>query len=228
MRAPALRFCWLVAAFVVLGAAPSAQAQLSEVGVRLHSGMALPFGAFGGFYDPGVAVRVDVDYPVRDRVDVVLDLGLDFINSQSGTYIPDTHLWRYQLGVEADLLGDRDATFRVRPYAGLGAVTFRTKDFQVDNSTPADRSTWTNQERRNYPGYLEKITKTYLTGSGGLRLALDAGDNVVWWLSGGLNWSPVGESEVAILRTVPLGAELNSFSAATNMALTLGITIHRP
>jgi hypothetical protein len=211
-----------------LAAARPAHAQLSELTVRLHSGLAMPFGAFGGFYDPGVSVAFDAAVPLRERLDLVVDLGLDYINSETGTYVPDTHLWRMQVEVEGDLVGDRDAIFRMRPFAGIGAVYFHTKDFQIEGSTPADRSDWSNFDRRMYPGYLEKIEKTFFTGTGGLRLGLDAGDSVTWWLSGKLTWSPVGDAEVETLRRVPLGSELTPFGSATNVDLTLGLTIRRP
>ena len=116
----------------------------------------------------------------------------------------------------------------VRPFAGVGAVYFHTKDFQVDGSTPADRSTWSNFDRRMYPGYLEKIETTLFTGVGGVRLGLDAGDNVTWWLSSKLTWSPVGDEEVATLKRVPLAKELGTFGSATNFDLTLGLTIRKP
>lgn len=228
MRAPAVSFSWVVLLLLALSAAPPAQAQLSELAVRLHSGLVMPFGAFGGFYDPGVSVAVDAAVPVRERVDVVVDMGLDYINSQKGTYVPDTHLWRMQVELEGDLVGGRDATLRIRPFAGVGAVYFHTKDFQVDGSTPADQSTWSNFDKRTYPGYLEKIEKTYFMGTGGIRLGLDAGDSVTWWLSSKLTWSPVGDAEVATLKRVPLGKELSSFGSATNMDLTLGLTIRHP
>jgi hypothetical protein len=228
MSSSAASRSWIVVALLALGIASPARAQLSEVGVRLHSGLAMPFGDFGGFYDPGIAVGVDLAYPLRERIDVVLDLGLHYLNSQSGTYVPDTHLWRYQVGLEGDLLGDATSRIRVRPFGGVGAVRFRTKDFQIEGATPADRSTWTNKERRNYPGPLFRIAKTYLSGTGGLRLALDAGDSVTWWLSGQADWTSVGESAVDLLQKVPLADELGSFGAATSTAITLGISIRHP
>ena len=45
---------------LALASARPLDAQLSDIAVRLHTGLAMPFGAFNGFYDPGVSVAVDV------------------------------------------------------------------------------------------------------------------------------------------------------------------------
>ena len=75
-----------------------------QVSMRLHAGAALPAAGFGDFYEPGVALRFDVAYPIRDRLDLVADLGMDYVNGRTGTYVPDTHLWSFQVGLETDLL----------------------------------------------------------------------------------------------------------------------------
>ncbi len=223
MSTSSVRAGWAVLVVMTLGAV---QPVAGQVSMRLHAGAALPAAGFGDFYEPGVALRFDVAYPIRDRLDLVADLGMDYVNGRTGTYVPDTHLWSFQVGLETDLLAA--GTVQLRPYLSAGAVSFRTKEFQLeDQPPPPDRSTMSYFDRKHYPGYLEQVSQMYVTAKGGLRLGIDDGQGVIWWLSGEYSWTPVAESEVETIRAIPLGSELSPFGSATNLIVTLGISVRR-
>lgn len=209
------RLVWrslVVLLFVTLGAAPDAEAQqldarLDDVTARFQSGVAYPVGGFGDFVDPGPTFGVDLGYPVRDRLDLMLNLDLDLVRKHDIYAVPDMRLWRYQLGTEADLLGRRTSDVRVLGYVGAGATSFSSETF--------------------YPGTdPQKFSNTYFTGTGGLRLGLETSPGFRWWLNGELNWSPVDEEDTEVLSQAARN-ELKAFGSATNVAFTIGFSVPR-
>jgi hypothetical protein len=54
-------------------------------------------------------------------------------------------------------------------------------------------------------------------------LVVRPGDGLTWFVNGEFGWSPVAEADAEVLRTVSL-EPLERFSAATTMALTMGVS----
>jgi hypothetical protein len=202
----------LVAACAVLVTASPAQAQGVDLNWRLHGGVAVPTSTFGEYFDVGPTVGLDVGMPLRDRLDLIADLDFDFINMNEIYPIPTMRMWRYRAGLEADLLGDDgNDMFLIHALAGAGATTFQSAEFWVESRPTIDG---------------EKISKTSLTGTGGLRLGLRTGSGLVWWLTGKLNWAPMDDGDTATLREASRNA-LDQLGSATVLAISLGFNLNR-
>jgi hypothetical protein len=202
----------LLFALLVLGGAAPVRAQLSELDWALEGGVVLPMFSFGEYFELGPTVGLDVAYPLRPRMDLKLDLDFDMLNRHEFYPLPVMKLWRYRVGVEADVLGD-DGSDRLllRTQAGVGASTFRSSEFWVES-------------RPTFDG--EQISKTYLTGTGGVRLGLRTDIGLIWWLGGQLNWSPVDEANRGLLQEAARNS-LSRIGSATSVAITLGFNLNR-
>ena len=212
MRDSIARRCWIVLVLVLaVGAASPAQAQLSDLDVRLSAGMIFPSGTFADYFDPGPSVGLTLVRPAGDRAGFMLELAFERLGRQQHTYVPYTNLWRYQVGGEIDVIGGADNVLSLRPYARVGATTYRSDYFKVVGRV------------ENWEDLPERFSHTYLSGTGGLRLVVRPGDGMTWFVNGELGWSPVGEADAEVLRTVSL-EPLDTFSAATTMALTMGLS----
>jgi hypothetical protein len=202
----------LLALFVMTaGAAQPALAQLEDVSVRLHGGVIVPTGTYGDYFRFGPSVGVDAAYPMNERMDLKLDLDMDWVQTTSTYPTPDTNLWRYRLGLDALLMGDRGSRTMVQGYAGAGFTTTRSKEFWLRS-----------QEVYEYEGLT--LNETALTATGGLRFGLRTPDGLTWWLSGKLNWSPVDNQHKKYLQELARD-ELGSLGSALGFAITLGVTL---
>lgn len=202
----------LVLLFLVLGSAPQAHAQIRDLDWRLHGGVALPLSNFGDYFKLGPTVGLDVGYPLRSSVDLKLDLDMDLINRHDFYATPRMTLWRYRVGVEADLLGDQgDDITLLRAHVGAGGTTYRSTEFWVESRPTVEG---------------ERIAKTYFTATGGVRVGLRTGSGLIWWLSGKLNWSPINDDDSEILREAARN-ELGPLGSATSVAVTLGFSLNR-
>src|SRR5688500_6364512 len=107
MTLSTVRHSWVgLLLLLVVGSARPAQAQLGDVGVRLHGGIVQPLGSFGDYFEFGPSFGLDLGYPLNERLDLKLDLDLDWINTTDIHPTPVTNLWRYRVGLEGDLFGD--------------------------------------------------------------------------------------------------------------------------
>jgi hypothetical protein len=198
--------------FLLLGTPQLLHAQLSEVELRLHGGIATPMASTGDYFRFGPSVAVDVAYPLMDRLDVNLDLVMDWFNTADIYATPTTNLWRYRAAVEADLLGDTgDAAFLVRALAGAGGTTIRSHKFWLASRRPY-----------TYDG--ETINQTAVTMTGGLRLGLRTPDDLTWWLTGKLDWSPLQDINQDALRELARN-QLDPLGSALSLSITLGVTV---
>jgi hypothetical protein len=196
----------IVSLFLALGAIAPAQAQMPDLNLRANGGMTYPVGTFAEYFTPGPSLSFDVLHPLRPRMDLVLDLGLDKTNNQGGTYIPDATMWRYQLGIEADVWG-RDDGIRVRPYLTAGAASFRSRRFSVGASN-----------------LQHSFSEIYPAGTAGIRFAVPTDQGLVWWLNGEFNWARANEADVHILRNAAL-REVEPFGAATYFGFSVGLSL---
>ena len=212
------RFAPLFLLAVLLAAtAQPAQAQLSSVRLRLHGGIVQPLALGSEYFSFGPSAAVDAAYPLSDRLDLVLDLGWDYLNTDRYKPTPVTNLWRYRAELETALVGGGDDDgMSVRAFAGVGATTFRSHKFWL-------------LSRRPYTFDGERIRGTALTGTGGLRLGLPTPDGVTWWLSGKLNWTPINDSNSDALRELSTDqATPNGFDPISSMlgaSITLGLSL---
>jgi hypothetical protein len=211
MRKPIVRSSWILFLLMALGPVPSAHAQLSDLDVRLSAGIVSPTGTFADYYDFGPSVGLTIARPVGDRANLLLDLGFDRLGREQYTYVPYTNLWHYQVGAEANVLDRVAGVLSLRPYVRVGATTFRSEYFTVFGRV---------EDAESLPA---RFSHTYLSGTGGMRLVIEPGDGLTWFVNGEFSWSPVGEADAEVLRTVSL-EPLERFSAATTNALTVGVS----
>ena len=148
-------------------------------------------------------------HPVSERAGLFLDVGWDRLGREQHTYVPYTNLWHYQVGAEVDVIGSD--ILSLRPYASVGATSFRSDAFRVIGRI------------ENWESLPFSFSHTYLSGTGGLRLVIEPGDGLTWFLNGEFSWSPIGEADAEVLQTVSL-EPLELFSAATTRALTMGFS----
>jgi hypothetical protein len=212
MNRPAFARLSLLLALLAIGNAAPARAQLGELNWALKGGVALPLFSFGEYFEFGPTVGLDVGYPLRPRVDLKLDLDFDMMNRHEFYATPVMKLWRYRVGVEGDVLGDGgDDVFLLRAHAGVGASTFHSSQFWLESRPTIDG---------------EQISKTYFTGTGGVRVGLRTGVGLIWWLGGQLNWSPVDEENRGLLEQAARNS-LSRIGSATSATITLGFNLNR-
>jgi hypothetical protein len=194
---------------VAAGTAQPGLAQLQDVNARLHGGLIMPAAAYGDYFRFGPSVGVDLAYPLNERLDLKLDLDWDWVQTTATYPTPDTNLWRYRLGLDAFLVGERQSNALVQGYAGVGFTTSRSKEFWLRS-----------QETYEYKGLT--LNETALTATGGLRFGLRTPDGLTWWLTGKLNWSPVEDLHKDYLEELARN-ELERLGSALGLSVTLGV-----
>lgn len=207
-----VRWSWVALFCLALVAAQPGYAQEVGIKARLHGGIVQPLASTGDYFKFGPSVGIDFAYPLSERLDVDLDLDWDYLNVTDIFPTPTTNLWRYRLGLEADLLGDSgDATFLLKALAAGGATTVRSHQFWLAS-------------RRPYTFEGETINQTAMTATAGLRLGLRTPDDLTWWLTGKLNWSPIQDTNQDALQELARN-QLDPLGSALSMSITLGVTL---
>jgi hypothetical protein len=209
-------FSFLLAATLLVAAAQPAEAQLGGLKWRIHGGVIKPLATGSEYFSLGPSVAVDAALPLSDKLDVQLDLGWDYINTDDHHPTPVTNLWRYRAELEATLSGQRDEGLSVHAFGGVGATTIYSHKFYLVSRQP-------------YTFDGERLRGTALTGTGGLRLGLGTPDGIKWWLTGKLNWTPLNDSnkdalhEISTNRFEPQG--LDPISSIMAVSITLGVSL---
>jgi hypothetical protein len=211
MRKSIIERSWILLLLMAVGPVPSARAQLSDLDVRLYAGVISPAGTFADYFEFGPSVGLTVVRPISERAGLLLDVGFDRLGREQYTYVPYTNLWHFQVGAEVDVIDEVAGILSLRPYARVGATNFRSDSFKVAGRVA------------KWESLPERFSHTYLSGTGGLRLVIEPGDGLTWFVNGEFSWSPVGEADAEVLRTVSL-EPLEKFSAATTKALTMGVS----
>ena len=191
-----------------------APAQERAISLRFDAGVATPMGTLDDFYDPGPSFGAMVVYPFRDQLSLVLKTDVDLLNNHDFWPVPDTRFWRYELGVEADvlgLLGSAMDNYGVRLYGGLGGATMESDQFLTEFVEPVFPYAW------------EELSNTYLSGTAALSVGFGLTEVVSGWLTGQINWSPVDEADMAILGEAS-SFTLEPFGSAMVGSLRLGFS----
>jgi hypothetical protein len=176
---------WVVVIFfLALAAGQAANAQEREgVHVRARTGLAFPQGGFKGIFDAGPTFGFDVGYPLHDLIDLTVNYDAHIVNNRDSS----TPM-KYQVGLEGDLLGGRIEGFGLVARAGAGFTRFNSHLF-----TPTAPLGTSDTPAPDAPG------RTYFTGSGGLLLAFDTGDDFTVWVGAGLSYAGLPDSDTALL-----------------------------
>ena len=213
MNRPMVRRGWVtLLSFLTIGIPQVVHAQIGDLQLRLHGGVAQPMASTGDYFEFGPSLAVDVAYPLLDRLDVDLELVMDWFNAADVYATPTTNLWRYRAGLEGHVLGDVDGSgVVVKALAAAGATTIRSHKFWL-----ASRQPYT------YEG--ETINQTSVTMTGGLRLGLQTPDDINWWLTGKLDWSPIQDTNQDALRELARN-QLDRLGSALSLSITLGVTV---
>ena len=196
---------------LALAAAAAAPVSAQDLDVKLHAGIVQPLASTSDYFELGPAVNVEVGYPVSDGLNLVADLGWEWLQTVDIYPTPTTNAWRYRLGVDAALAGDQDG-FQVRGLAGVGGTTFRSHEFWLASRQP-------------YTFEGETINQTALTATGGVRLGLQTeSDGIQWWLTGKVNWTPIKDINQQALQELA-DDQLDPLGSALSAAITLGVTL---
>lgn len=203
------RITWALATVcaLALGAPQGAQAQLDDLTVTAHTGIVFGTGTLSDYTELGPSAGLRVEYPLMDRLGLLADLDLDYLNGDRSYGIPDLKLWRYQAGVVADVLGGESDGWALRAHIAGGATTFRSHEFFRPNDSASLR-----------------FKHTYFTGSGGIELAFGLDSPIGAYVGATANWAPVDEGDTQILRDAALGP-LDSLDSALTVPLTIGLRL---
>ena len=185
-------------------------AQAQDLEVKLHGGIVQPLAAAGDYFELGPAISVDVGIPMSEALNVILDLEWDWLQTTDVYPTPTTNRWQYRVGVEADVAGDDDG-FQVRALASAGASTFRSHVFWLES-------------RRPYTYEGEHINQTSLSATGGVRLGLRTSDDIQWWLTTKLNYTPISDINQDALVELARD-ELDPLGSALAATIQLGVTL---
>jgi hypothetical protein len=214
------------ALFVLLlvGAQP-AHAQLSTLKWRVHGGVMNAMATGDDYFSLGPSVAVDAAYPLAERVDLQLDLGWDYLNTDDTHPSPVTNLWRYRAELEGRLVGDGESGLSVSAFGGAGLTTLYSHKFYLVSQAQKH----IREEGVPYTYEGERLRGTSLTGTGGLRIGAHSPDGIMWWLTGKLNYMPLNQfnqdalHELSTNSVEPNG--LSPISSVVNFAITLGVSL---
>jgi hypothetical protein len=216
-RLPLMLFLPLLAA--------TAQPVHAQLKWRLHGGVVKPTATGAEYFSLGPSVSVDVAYPLAERVDVLLDLGWDYLNTDDTHPTPVTNLWRYRAELEGSLVGDGETGLSVNAFGGVGATTVYSHKFYLVSQTAKHMA----EEGVPYTYEGERLRGTALTGTGGLRIGAHSPDGIMWWLSGKVNWTPLNDfnkdalHELSTNNFEPQG--LSQLSSVMGVSITLGVSL---
>src|SRR5687767_1965475 len=135
MKRPIVRPAWVpLLVLLTLVVVQPARAQDTSVKLRIHGGIVQPVASTGDYFKFGPSAGVDVGYPLSERLDVMLDLDMDWFNTTDIYPTPTTNLWRYRVGIEGALIGEpTDDSFLLKGLAGVGATTIRSHKFWLQS-----------------------------------------------------------------------------------------------
>jgi hypothetical protein len=99
----------------------------------------------------------------------------------------------------------------VKAVAGAGGTTVKSHKFWIESRQPY-----------TYEG--ENINETALTANGGVRLGLVSPEDISWWLTTKLHWSPVADENGAALEELA-NFDLDPLGSSMLATITLGVSL---
>jgi hypothetical protein len=205
---------------LAIASAQPAEAQLKW---RIHGGMIQPMAVGDDYFAAGPSISFDVAKPLTSTVDLQLDAGWDYLNTDDTHPTPVTNLWRYRAELEARLLGDGQSGLAVSAFGGAGATTMHSHKFWL----VSQQQRHIEEDGVPYTFDGERLHGTMLTATGGLRVGAHSADGIMWWLTGKLNWNPLSDfnqdalRELSTNRFEPNG--LDPISSVMGFTLQLGV-----
>ena len=218
-----LRSAYLLSLLAFLGFAQPAHAQLSGIKWRIHGGIMNSLAVSKDYFSMGPSIAVDAAYALAPRVNVQLDLGWDYLNTDDTHPTPVTNLWRYRAELEGMLMGDGESGVAVSAFAGGGLTTISSHKFWLVSQQQKHMTA----EGVPYTFEGERLRGTAPTGVLGLRIGAHSPDGIMWWLSGKLNYTKLNQfnsdalHELSTNRFEPNG--LDPIKSVMNFAITLGV-----
>ena len=204
-------------------AAISAQPAHAQLKYRLHGGMLQPTAVADDYFAAGPSLSVDVAKPMGSKLDVLLDLGWDYLNTDDTHPTPVTNLWRANAELEGRLVGDGESGVSVSAFGGGGLTLVRSHKFYLVSQQAKHKA----EEGVPYTYDGEHIRSASPAAVGGLRIGAHSPDGIMWWLTGKVNWTKLNQfgqdtlHELSTNRFEPKG--LDPISSVVNFSVTLGV-----
>jgi hypothetical protein len=205
---------------ILVGTAQPAAAQLKW---RIHGGMIQPTAVGDDYFSAGPSISFDVAKPLTDKVDVQLDLGWDYLNTDDTHPTPVTNFWRYRAELEARVVGDGQSGVAISAFGGAGGSTLYSHKFWL----VSQQQKHMDEEGVPYTYEGERLRGTSPTATGGLRLGAHSPDGIMWWVTGKVNWTKLNQfnqdalHELSTNRFEPNG--LDPISSVLGFSLQLGV-----
>ena len=212
MNMRVLGWTWAVLLALGLGAAPAAQAQ--GLTWMFDAGLAVPVGTFDDYFEAGATASAEVAYPLQDRVAVTFGVDWDHYNSHAYYGTPNLNQWRFQVGLLADLLGQRRNGFTVEGRARAGASSLASQeDFWREQGTLG-----VDLERDRV-----SFSKKGLAGSAGLRVRFGGDSRLNGFIGVDGNWAQLGTDATQVLRDAEPD-QLGELSSAVSYSISVGFS----
>lgn len=214
----------LAAAVLLAGlGSPRVEAQQKRVSFEGQGGVAIPTGRLADITDAGPTVGLTMSYPMTERTSLTVAGGVDALGGArlGAAQAPDMKLWRYGVGVEQRLIGQRPAAAPVRGRVmprpnrwaligdvGLGATKFDSQSFTAPGAQSA-----------------RTFGETYLSAEAGLTLKYRAADRVQLFAGSHGTMTFANEDDTAVLASLDPRAQARAFGSAVTIPLSAGFTI---
>lgn len=197
----------LVLGFLLVGSSDALRAQE----LRFDAGLATPLSGADDYFDPGPTFSGELEYPLQDRLSILGNVNVDLLNNNDFWPVPDTRIWRYQVGLQADVLGDAVDAVGVRVFGLVGLATtesdpFVPEDFEVQ-----------------FPVQPHELAENGFAGSGGVRLGFGLDNITSGWISAQVNWNS-GDEERFLLLQDAANQTLDPISSVVTGSLRLGFS----
>jgi hypothetical protein len=197
---------------LALSAAPAAQAQ--GLTWMFDAGLAVPVGTFDDYFEAGATASAEIAYPLQDRFDVTFGVDWDHYNSHAYYGTPNLNQWRFQVGILADLLGQRNGPFTIEGRARAGASSLASQeDFWREQGTLG-----VNLARDRV-----SFSKKGLAGSAGLRVRFGGDSRLNGFVGVDGNWAQLGTDATQVLRDAE-PAVLGELNSAVSYSITAGFS----
>jgi hypothetical protein len=202
---------WWQAVVVTLvalaGVAVPAQGQ-GQVMWDAGIGVAFPQGTLGDYVKEGPSFQVEFVFPLSSHLSWMVGTNVDRfpgakVDGGTTPEMPAMTLYRWQGGLEADLLDEISTRWRAQARAGVGGALIDTDDFLVGRDVNEFRFSW----------------------SAGFALGYQPSERVSSHLRGEVRWTPVGSHTASLLGELNPG-RFDELTSTLAMPITLSVRFH--